>query len=153
VWNTLSAGPPEARRDSGRLSSRIAAFDREEHEPSPDGRLLKKSRWQVPDAPAIPVHLADTVKRNTPHLAGFVQYLKNAALACREADLLEGDLVNGALPAVEIADLELAPAKLPVVADAAQQFVDRLYGGDSGAGRASAQAWRLPPGRMETAVA
>ena len=101
------------------------------------------SAWSLPDAVAIAVHLPDTVKRNTPQVAGFVQYLKNPTLVFREGDFLKGHLVNGAFPAIELADLEPAPAKLPVVADAAQQFVDRLHGGDSKAGRASAQAGRL----------
>ena len=92
------------------------------------------SAWSLPDAVAIAVHLPDTVKRNTPQVAGFVQYLKNPTLVFREGDFLKGHLVNGAFPAIELADLEPAPAKLPVVADAGQQFVDRLHGGYSRSG-------------------
>jgi hypothetical protein len=82
----------------------------------------------VPDNVAIPVNLADSVKRNPPVLAAIIQDLKHPALARWERDLSQGDPVNSAFAAVEVVDLELPAPELRVVAYAREQFVDRLHG-------------------------
>ena len=64
-------------------------------------------------------------------LAVLVQHLKDPALGRRKRDLPQCYPVDGALPAVEIADLEIARAEGAVVPDAGQQFVDGLHGGYS----------------------
>jgi hypothetical protein len=80
------------------------------------------------------VNLPNAVEGNTARLAGLVHDLKNPTLALRETDLLEGDPVDRAISTVEIPDLEVRPAKLPVVPDARQQFMDRCHGGYSRSG-------------------
>ena len=74
------------------------------------------------------------MKRNPAHLPGLIGHFKDATLSLWKTDLPQGHSLDGALPAVEIADLELTSAKLFVVADTAQQFVDRLHGGYSRSG-------------------
>jgi len=51
----------------------------------------------MPDSLALPVNFGDPVKRNPPHLVGFVQHFKHSALALQKGDLLEGNLVDRSL--------------------------------------------------------
>jgi hypothetical protein len=75
----------------------------------------------------IPVNLADSVARNPPKPTGFIQKFKGAAFTRWKYNLLKWDTVNPAFPSIPIADLKPASAKFLVVADAAQQFVDRRH--------------------------
>jgi hypothetical protein len=82
-----------------------------------------------PNSLTIPVNLTDSVERNPPKLTGFIQKLKGAAVTRWKYNLLKWDTVNPAFPSIPIADLKAASAKFLVVADAAQQFVDRRHAG------------------------
>ena len=83
----------------------------------------------LPDSLTIPVNLTDPMERNPPKLSGLIQKLKGAALTRWKYNLLKRDTVNLAFPSIPIADLKPASAKFLVVADAAQQFVDRRHAG------------------------
>jgi len=89
---------------------------------------LTESRGSPPDELAVPVNFADAMKRYLPHLGSFVHQFKDAAFAFRKDNVLQSDSMNRALLAVEITDLEPTLAKLPVMTDAGQQFVDRCHG-------------------------
>ena len=73
----------------------------------------------IPDPMGVPKNLADPMERNPPDLSGFVPQFKHPGLVFREGDLAHGNSVNRPVDAIQIPDLELATAKLWVVADAA----------------------------------
>ena len=81
----------------------------------------------LPDSLAIFVNLTDSVERNPPKPAGFIQKFKSAALTRWKHDLLKWDTVKPAFLSIPIADLKLASAKFLVVTDSAEQFVNRRH--------------------------
>ena len=97
----------------------------------------------LPDSLTIPVNLTDSVERNPPKLTGFIQKLKGAALARRKYNLLKGDAVNPAFPSIPIANLKPASAKFLVVADAAEQFVDRRHAGPEVSGQCCEESLKV----------
>ena len=97
----------------------------------------------LPDSLTIPVNLTDSVERNPPKLTGFIQKLKGAALTRRKYNLLKGDAVNPAFPSIPIANLKPASAKFLVVADAAEQFVDRRHAGPEVSGQCCEESLKV----------
>jgi len=67
------------------------------------------------------------VERNPPKPTGFIQEFKSAALTGWKYNLLKWDAVNPAFPSIPKAELKAASAKFLVVANAAQQFLDRRH--------------------------
>jgi len=81
----------------------------------------------LPDSLTVSVNLTDSVERNPPKLAGFIQNFKSTAFTRRKYNLVKWDTVNRALQTIQIADLKPASAKFLVVTDAAQQLVNRRH--------------------------
>jgi hypothetical protein len=81
----------------------------------------------LPDSLTVSVNLTDSVERNPPKLAGFIQNFKSTAFTRRKYNLVKWDTVNRALQTIQIADLKPASAKFLVVTDAAQQLENRRH--------------------------
>lgn len=89
----------------------------------------------MPDQLAVPVNLANPVERNAPRDTALINEFEHSALPLRKGDLMERDEADDAFHPVEVTDLEAGLAKVRIVADAGQQFVDGLHGSCSWFGR------------------
>ncbi len=99
-----------------------------------------QSGLPLPDSLTIPVNLTDPVERDPPKLPGFIQEFKSAALTRGKHNLLKWDPVDRAFHSIKIANLKPALAKLLVVTDAAQEFVDRRHAGPTVSGQSRDQS-------------
>jgi hypothetical protein len=79
----------------------------------------------MPDHRAVPIYLPNPVKWNPPLLSVGIHELEHPLFAFRKVHVPERDPLNLGVKPVKVTQLEYALAKLGIMPDAGEDFVDR----------------------------
>ncbi len=91
----------------------------------------------APEEHAVPVNLANPVKRNAASLPRRIPKLEGASPGRGEDDVAQGHALYSTFPPVEEAEVKASPSEFSVPTDAIQQFVNRDHANAALAGMAA----------------